>query len=86
MEAVSGLINLTMLPMWITSGVFFSYERFPDYVQPLIRILPLTALIDALRSVIQEGAGLTAIGSELIIIVAWGLSTFFIALRIFRWN
>ena len=33
-----------MMPMWIFSGVFFSYERFPAVVQPLIKALPLTAL------------------------------------------
>ena len=54
-EAVSGLMNLVMLPMWIVSGIFFSSERFPDAVQPLIRALPLTPLIDSLRSVMLEG-------------------------------
>ena len=55
-EAVSGLMNLVQLPMWIASGVFFSSERFPDAVQPLIRALPLTAVINSLRSVMLEGA------------------------------
>jgi len=53
-QTVSGLINLVMMPMWIFSGVFFSYERFPAVVQPLIRILPLTALNDALRATIRS--------------------------------
>jgi ABC-type multidrug transport system permease subunit len=48
-ETVSGLINVVMMPMWIFSGVFFSYERFPAIVQPFIQALPLTALNDALR-------------------------------------
>ena len=47
MEAVSGLMNLVMLPMWILSGVFFSATRFPAVIQPLVRALPLTAAIDA---------------------------------------
>jgi len=54
---VSGLINLVMLPMFVTSGVFFSTARFPDGVQPLFRILPLTALNDALRAVMMTAAG-----------------------------
>ena len=54
----SGLMNLVMLPMWIFSGVFFSASRFPDAVQPLIQALPLTAVIDALRANMLEGAGL----------------------------
>ena len=50
-----------MMPMWLLSGVFFSSERFPDAVQPLIHALPLTALNDALRGVMNEGSGLLAI-------------------------
>src|SRR4051812_24618013 len=56
-EAVSGLMNLAQVPMWILSGVFFSAQRFPDVVQPAIKALPLTALIDALRANMLQGAG-----------------------------
>ena len=59
-EAVSGMMNLAMIPMWIFSGIFFSSERFPDAAQPLIKALPLTPLIDSLRSVMLEGAPLSA--------------------------
>src|SRR4029077_5217560 len=59
-ESVSGLMNLVMMPMWIFSGVFFSYERFPAVLHPLIRALPLTALNDALRATILQGAPLAA--------------------------
>ena len=59
-EAASGLMNLVMIPMWLLSGAFFSYERFPAMLQPLIRALPLTALIDALRAVIDDGVPLGA--------------------------
>ena len=48
-ETVTGLMNLVMLPMWILSGIFFSSERFPAAAQPLIKAIPLTPLIDALR-------------------------------------
>ena len=54
-ETVSGLINLVMMPMWIFSGVFFSYERFPAMLLPYIKALPLTALNDALRATILRG-------------------------------
>ena len=47
-ETVSGLMNLVMLPMWLLSGVFFSSDRFPDAVQPLIYVLPLTQLVGTL--------------------------------------
>lgn len=87
-ETVSGLMNLVMLPMWIFSGLFFSSDRFPSAMQPFIQALPLTQLINALRLVILEGAGLADRGVliALGILSAWAIGTFYIALRIFRWT
>src|ERR1051325_9481887 len=85
-EAVSGLMNLVMLPMWILSGTFFSYARFPDAMQPFVKALPLTALNDALRAVMIDGAPLTRLGTPLAIVTAWGLASFVVALGIFRWR
>lgn len=86
LETVSGLMNLAMIPMWIGSGIFFSTDRFPDIVQPVIQLLPLTPLISALREVMQEGATLTMVSGELGIIAGWGLATFALALKLFRWQ
>ena len=86
MEAVSGLMNLIMLPMWVLSGIFFSSERFPDWAQPFIKALPLTPLNDALRAVMQEGASLASQWQRLAILAAYGLVTFVLALRWFRWT
>lgn len=85
-ESVSGLINLIMMPMWIFSGVFFSYERFPAIVQPFIKALPLTALNDALRATILEGSSLASQGGRLLILGLWGGLSFVLALRWFRWT
>jgi ABC-type multidrug transport system permease subunit len=85
-EGASGLANLVLMPMWILSGVFFSSERFPDVVQPLIKALPLTALNEALRGIMTEGHGLTAIAPKLAILIAWGVVSFGVALKIFRWR
>jgi ABC-type multidrug transport system permease subunit len=85
-ESVSGLINLVMMPMWIFSGVFFSYQHFPTVVQPLIQALPLTALNDALRATILEGASLAAQSGRLLVLVLWGGVSFVLALRWFRWT
>jgi ABC-type multidrug transport system permease subunit len=84
-ETVSGLMNLVMVPMWIFSGVFFSSERFPDALQPLVKALPLTPLIDGLRAVMQEGAPLASQAVRLVIMAAWSVVTFALALRWFRW-
>jgi ABC-2 type transport system permease protein len=85
-ETVSGLINLVMMPMWIFSGVFFSYERFPAVIYPFIKALPLTALNDALRATILEGASLHAQSTRLLILALWGGLSFILALRWFRWS
>ena len=84
-EAVSGLMNLVMLPMWVLSGIFFSSDRFPEQVQPLVKLLPLTMLIDALRGVIQDGTSLAALSSQVLGLVVWGCVSFVLALRWFRW-
>jgi ABC-2 type transport system permease protein len=85
-ESVSGLMNLVMMPMWIFSGVFFSAERFPALLQPFIKLLPLTALNDALRATILQGASLTAQSGRLLVLVLWGGVSFALALRWFRWT
>ena len=85
-EGVSGIMNLVMLPMWIFSGVFFSYANFPDRLQPFIQALPLTPLNDALRTVMIDGAPLTANLTRLAVIAAWGLVSFVTAVRVFRWH
>jgi ABC-type multidrug transport system permease subunit len=85
-EAVSGLMNLVMLPMWVLSGVFFASTNFPDAMQPFIHALPLTALNDALRAVVNEGVSLAALGQEIAILLTWGLVSFGLSLRLFRWQ
>ena len=85
-EAISGLMNLLMTPMWILSGVFFSASNFPAALQPLIQALPLTALIDALRMVVLEGATVGEVGGELGLLTFWGFLAFVVALRLFRWR
>jgi ABC-2 type transport system permease protein len=79
-------MNLVMLPMWILSGTFFSYARFPDAMQPFVRALPLTALNDALRAVMIDGSPLARLGTPLAIVTAWGCASFVVALGIFRWR
>ncbi len=85
-EMISGLMNLIMMPMWIASGVFFSSERFPEAMQPIIQALPLTCLVNALRGVMLDGDSLQALWRPLAILLAWGSVSFTIALRAFRWR
>jgi ABC-type polysaccharide/polyol phosphate export permease len=79
-------MNLVMLPMWMASGVFFSYERFPDSVQPVIRYMPLTPVIDSLRAIMLEGATLVDLWLPLAVVSLYAAVSFFLALRWFRWS
>ena len=86
MEAVSGLMNLVMLPMWILSGVFFSAARFPAIIQPFIRALPLTAAIDTLRGNMLQGMNMGQMITPIAILLAWLVIPFAVSLKIFRWR
>jgi ABC-2 type transport system permease protein len=85
-EAVSGLMNFVMLPMWVLSGIFFSSANYPAAFQPFIQALPLTAVNDALRANMLQGLGWGAVLPELGIIAAWLIVSFVLALKMFRWR
>ena len=85
-EAASGLMNAVMMPLWIVSGVFFSSQRFPGALQPVIRALPLTAVIDALRAHMLQGANLAQMAPQLGVLGIWMLVCFTLALKLFRWR
>jgi ABC-2 type transport system permease protein len=72
--------------MTVVSGVFFSASHFPDWAQPVIRALPLTALIDGLRAISIDGAGVAALLGPSVVLVLWGVGSFALALRLFRWT
>jgi ABC-2 type transport system permease protein len=86
LEGVSGVMNFVMMPMWLFSGVFFSYEKFPEIFHPAIRLLPLTALNDGLRGLMLEGTAGPHLLVQSLVLVFWGAVSFFVALRIFRWQ
>jgi ABC-2 type transport system permease protein len=86
LETVSGLMNLVSLPLWMASGIFFSIERFPDAIQPMLRVLPLAPLLTAMRGVMLEGLTLGDQLPEIGIVLAWTVGSFALALFWFRWN
>jgi ABC-type multidrug transport system permease subunit len=85
-QGASGMLNLVMLPMWLGSGVFFSYERFPEVLHPILRLIPLTALNDALRALMLDGDGLASQAAPLSVLALWGGVSFVLAVRLFRWE
>ncbi len=85
-EGVSGLMNAVMLPMWLFSGVFFSYERFPEFTHAVLRLLPLTAIVDTLRGLMLDGESVLALAGPIAVQLGWTLLAFTLALRLFRWE
>jgi ABC-2 type transport system permease protein len=85
-ETVSGLMNLVMLPMWVLSGIFFSAKRFPEFMQPFIQALPLTQLNNVLRAVMNDGQSLMTQWLPILVLAAWGVVSFVLALKWFRWQ
>ena len=85
-EGVSGLTNFVMLPMWIFSGVFFSSSNFPAVIQPVVQVLPLTALVNGLRAIMLQGAGLSGVWPQLAVLSAYLVVCLTVALKIFRWQ
>jgi ABC-2 type transport system permease protein len=85
-EGVSGISNAIMVPMWLLAGTFFSYERYPAMLHPVIRLLPLTALNDSFRAVMNDGAPLAATWPQLLVLAFWTVIPFGVALKIFRWH
>lgn len=85
-QGASGMLNLVMLPMWLGSGVFFSYERFPEVLHPILRLIPLTALNDALRALMLDGDALASQAAPLSVLAIWGGVSFVLAVKLFRWE
>jgi ABC-2 type transport system permease protein len=83
-ESVSGLVNLMTFPQMLLSGVFFSYAHFPEWLQPLCRALPLTSFIDGLRGIFG-GAPPGEILLSAAVLGVYGLVSFLLALKLFKW-
>jgi ABC-2 type transport system permease protein len=85
-EGVGGMMNLIMIPMWLLGGAFFSNERFPDWIQPVVQALPLTQMNEALRAILLTGDGIGAVALPLAYLAAFGVASMWLAVRIFRWT
>lgn len=85
-EVGNGLINFVVFPMMVLSGIFFSYQNFPDWSIPVIKLLPLTMLTDGIRSIFNEGAGFQEVGLPILMLAATGVLFFSAGLKIFKWH
>jgi ABC-2 type transport system permease protein len=85
-ETAASYANLITFPMLFLSGVFFSIESAPDWLEPITRVLPLAYLVDALREPMTHGRGLGAIWPDLLVLTATFVVALAIAVRFFRWD
>jgi len=85
-EVGNGLINFVVFPMMVLSGIFFSYQNFPEWSLPVIKNLPLTMLTDGIRSIFNEGAGFHEVTIPILILLAIGTLFFSVGLKIFKWH
>lgn len=85
-EVGNGLINFVVMPMMVLSGIFFSYQNFPEWSQGVIRALPLTMMTDSFRSIFNEGSGIKDVFLPIVILVSTGVAFFGAGLKIFKWH
>ncbi|MEO5570105.1 MAG: ABC transporter permease [Bacteroidia bacterium] len=85
-STIPPLANIITLPQFLLSGTFFGIDVFPSWLQPICKILPLTYLNDAMRKVAFEGQGLFEVWHQLLIIFAWGIIVYVIAVKTFKWE
>ncbi|MFT4036913.1 MAG: ABC transporter permease [Thermomicrobiales bacterium] len=85
-ETAASYANLVTFPMLFLSGIFFSMENAPSWLQPITKILPLPYLVNALREPITFGGGFGDIWRDLLILLAFFVVSMVIAVRFFRWD
>lgn len=85
-NAASPLTNLFTLPQFLLSGVFFTTDVFPTWLRLVADILPLTHFNMAMRQIATEGAGLGGVLPSLLILGAWGVFSYGLAARTFKWE
>jgi len=85
-DQAAPVANLISLPMMFLSGVFFPRDAMPDFLASITQYMPLTYVNEALRAVVNDGAGVMSLGPQLLGMGVWAAITFVIAVRLFRWE
>ena len=84
-EVGNGIISAVTTPMFVLSGIFFSYHHFPNWSLPFIKLIPLTMLADGIRSIFIESAGYAEIALPFFILIIMGMIFFSLGLKMFKW-
>ena len=85
-EGASAVVNLIVLPMAFLSGAFGPTRRYPEVLQWVADVLPLTYLIELMKQVYLRGDSIFGHPKEIAIVAAWGLVGVAIAWRRFGWE
>jgi ABC-2 type transport system permease protein len=85
-DQAAPVANLVSLPMMFLSGVFFPRDAMPDFLAAITQFMPLTYVNEALRAVVNDGAGLVSLGPQLLGMGIWAVITFVLAVWMFRWE
>jgi ABC-2 type transport system permease protein len=83
-EATLAAANLVFLLLLVGGGVIVPLSKFPDAVQSVLQLLPISALSDGLRDVLQHGAGMP--WADLGILAVWAVLGLGAAAKWFRWE
>jgi ABC-2 type transport system permease protein len=84
--AIPPFSNLITLPQFLLAGTFFPVENFPNWLQPISKVLPLTHLNQAMRDVAFEGAHISDCSTQIGVLLLWGVFAYIIAIRVFKWE
>jgi ABC-2 type transport system permease protein len=85
-NAVPPIANIITLPQFLLSGTFFPITAFPEWLQPICKVLPLTYLNDAMRKVAFEGMQIYEVGHQILIVSIWGAVVYLLAFKFFKWE
>ena len=85
-EQATGVVQIVQMPMMFLSGIFFSFDFLPGFLQTVARLLPLTYLGDALRQVMVNGTQVAPLGLDVVILAGWLVVCLGISARMFRWE
>jgi ABC-2 type transport system permease protein len=85
-ESAASYANLVTFPMLFLSGVFFPIGSMPEWLQPVIRLLPLRYLVDALRDPMMYGRGIASVWTDLLVLLGVFAVCLAFAVRFFKWD
>ncbi|MFW6311481.1 MAG: ABC transporter permease [Nanoarchaeota archaeon] len=86
MEGGSSLAQIVQLPMMFLSGIFFPVEMMPGFMQPVVKLIPLTYLADSLRNVMIGVPGNYSLKVNILVLLLWLIFTFIITVKYWRWE